>query len=1141
MQQSDESPFMIGPDFAHDEVRRYAAARLLLSEQNPAAELLKAEVPRWALGAAKLACQAMLQASDLANLPLPGRFGKLQASFDALVGAGHGARWGDVPGEALVSMSDSSAVLRDAWPDLKAGNAAGLQRLARLVDQRLRDNNGFVNPVSIEQMVWLMLEDREPWRSGEYASNLLKDWLRGHVAAGTPAEHPARIRLQERLVESYAEADLLLEEQLRAQQAFPSEKDSEPAHQIEQTHPDLFVSHLDYGRSPVRERPQVPSVCRDRDYLELLALLGSDLGDEGEAILQRVARDAPSALAPVVEALLAPLALSQYRRGLLAALTESYYLVDEDRWSHFREDGIRRHDPRYSGGMGPLAAWYMGPFTVLFQTDPRGGVAVLNRLLNRAALVRAQTLARLHAMDTGHQDLDISLYENELDIAGAPRIYVGDEQVWYWYRGTGVGPYPCISALQALERICDQFIDQGVPIDKLVMVLLEGCQNLAMVGLTVGILVRHSEIAGKSLDPYLADPSIWHLEFQRVVQEGSIIAANSEGVKAPDRRTWTLGDAAMVMALGADDDRASELRAIGEALVEKARRIVDTDNRRSSGSDGGVIDEELAKVMIWASCLDRDSFKFSEVQDALRVEPTPPQEAVQKLEDDNAARESTAEELRLINRYFYKMSGTYIEAIEADELAADITSARELLLNPSYLGIHHPWDTPALVAAEALNAYLVRGVDVPDDLLAFAADTVIRVAEEEPTQRPYEPKSSYFEQGAERSAARALPLLFMPTAAHLREILDGAGGSRTIERASQAGINLAQSAINEVRLHLARGLDNLWATPCVKEGRCHHELGWQIATTMMRDCALGGWDPSGQERRLLLLGDPLIQSLAETPDDSINPARLDASIRALASAAAANICVSTPGRELLTVLLEAQRRSFLHHDRDNLDWRGTHSLVTARAVLTLARNGDDTAVYEQIDAYADNSALLTHILKTLSAAAEETPDRAATARRIWPDVIRYVLDLNDRGRTPFSGRSYGSLALAALLPNHTYETQYLYRELLGEPIIWWDPLALRPEIEAWLETANGNATCVDQLVSFLRALTPEDQAQLGLPWMAEIVLTRPGNIANRTYLLANWLIETRSAAAAVGLSNTWQQIVDALVVEGDSRLAPYSE
>ena len=178
---------------------------------------------------------------------------------------------------------------------------------------------------------------------------------------------------------------------------------------------------------------------------------------------------------------------------------------------------------------------------------------------------------------------------------------------------------------------------------------------------------------------------------------------------------------------------------------------------------------------------------------------------------------------------------------------------------------------------------------------------------------------------------------------------------------------------------------------------------------------------------------------------------------------------------------------------------------------------------------------------TASAAPALAEQRAATARRIWPNVIRHVLDLNDNGHAPFGGRSFGDLALAALIPNPTYSTQYLYPELRGEPILWWDPLALRPEVEAWLVPANGKPTCVDQLVSFLRALSPDGRALVGLPWMAELVLAKPRNIANRTYLLANWLVETRASAAAVGLSDIWQQIVDALVVEGNSRLAPYSE
>ena len=1140
LQTSDENPFMIGPDFAHDEVRRYAVARLLLSENSPATKLLHAEVPRWALSAARLASATLLEQPDGQHTPLPGRLGKLQASFDALVEAGHGARWGDVPGEALVSMSDSSAVLRDAWPDLKGRDATGLRRLARLVDQRLRDHHGIINPTPIEPIVWLMLEDSEPWRLGEYASNLLKDWLRGHVVAGTPTGHPARVRLRERLIEAYAEADRRLEGRLRAQAAARSENDSGPAHQLEQVHPELFVSQLEYGRSPRRERPQVPSVCRDQDYIELLALLGPDLGDEGEAILMRMAQDTPSSLAPGVEAPFAAAAISRSRHGLLARLTEAYYLDDGDRGGQFDYDGIRRHDQRYSSIWQPLAAWYRGPFMMLFQTDPRGGIEVLNRLLNHAALARARTLVRLDSMRTGLSDMDVSPYRIELELTGAPATYVGDEQVWYWYRGTGVGPYPCISALQALERACDQFIEHGTPIDKLMAALLNDCENLAMPGLVVGILVRHLEIVEDLLDPYFASPIAWHLEFQRVVKESSLLAANSEDIVASERRNWSLREAATTLAARASDERAAVMRRTGEVLVENARLINERPHPSAMEENVDGDEEagaELATVMLWASCLDRDKLQVRQTPDGVYIQPAPDVDVVQKLQDGNREIERSFNEINLSVRYLYKTKVPDAGSFEQEELEAGISSARDLLENPTSFGAHYPWDLPTAIAAIALESHLLSHVDVKNESLAFAAEVVLRASEGEASAGLHDFEESYFEQGADRSAARALPLLLTPAAAPLRALVDGVDGSAAINRILAGGLHLAQAMVNEVRIHLARGLDHLWATPCVHNGLCHHQFGWDLAKETMRDCGIGDWDRQTGMRSVVILDEPIAKLLEGMPDESIQPFRLDASIRALAPAAMANICVSTDARELLTVLLNAQKRALIRHERDDLDERGTHALETARALLTLAQNGDETAIYEQINVYADSASHLGNLLRGLSASAEETPDRAATARRIWPNVMLHVLALADAGHTPFQG----DLALAALVPNQASETRYLYRELRGEPINWWDPVASRSEVEAWLVHANGNATCVDQLVSFLRVLSPENQAQTGLRWMAELVLARPGNIASRTYLLANWLIEIRAVADAVGLSNTWQQVVDALVVEGDSRLAPYSE
>ena len=194
-----------------------------------------------------------------------------------------------------------------------------------------------------------------------------------------------------------------------------------------------------------------------------------------------------------------------------------------------------------------------------------------------------------------------------------------------------------------------------------------------------------------------------------------------------------------------------------------------------------------------------------------------------------------------------------------------------------------------------------------------------------------------------------------------------------------------------------------------------------------------------------------------------------------------------------------------------------------------------------MDAYADNPALLMNLLRALSAVAEESGDRAATAARMWPSIVAQVISLHEKGHTPFRDQYHGDYALAALMPRAAGEVTYLYRELAGTPIVWWQPLSWQTTVERWLPLAQGDPTCVDHLIGFLRPLLPEDQARAGLPWVAGLVLASPGRVANRTFLLSTWLIEIRQPASDTGLLSDWQRIVDALVVAGVARLAPYSE
>ena len=121
------------------------------------------------------------------------------------------------------------------------------------------DDNGVVSLTALEPIVALLLEDNAPWQSGEHASNLLREWLYGHVLAGTSTGHPLRILLRERLVEAFAAGDRRLVEQREAAPAASgtrTPKDIERVRRIAGSRPELF-SEIGYGGGRRRQRTDV--------------------------------------------------------------------------------------------------------------------------------------------------------------------------------------------------------------------------------------------------------------------------------------------------------------------------------------------------------------------------------------------------------------------------------------------------------------------------------------------------------------------------------------------------------------------------------------------------------------------------------------------------------------------------------------------------------------------------------------------------------------------------------------------------------------------------------------------------------------------------------------------------------------------
>ncbi len=1117
------------PAFAHDLLRTYAVATVLLATGDPVGELLSHDAPRWALPAARLAIQVLLAAPDTPQSPCTGRLSSVQATVDLLPAAGHADRWADLPTEALLTLPNASALLADGWPALVDADASGLHRLLRVIKQR-HDRGGVIDRLIAEPVVLLLLERGWPARLDDEVHAIICAWLRGLVLAGEPAGHPLRIRLRGQLTARVAAGDERLAEtqreraeQLVARTAEEVAADAEHARTLR-----AFSGITVGGRRRRRRWRELPRELIDDDVLTRLGLLGADIGDFGETLLRRVAEYAPHRLAEALEAAGAGQALASYSTPLLVDLVDAYYIDERDDGAVYHglaDDGVRHHGRGFI--MGPLAAFYRGPFLALFRADLRQGVACLNRLLNHAARARVEMLRQPPAWGAAAQPEDH--YVVELDITGDRRRYVGDGHVWLWYRGTGVGPYPCMSALQALELVCDEYLKAGVPPGPLVRLLLEGCENLAMPAVVVGMLVRHLEKAGSELDPFLAEPVVWHLEFARATHEGSGLAARVDGIVAPERRGWSLREVSAQLALRASGDRIDQVRAVGRRLVSRAAQL------DGQAVDGAEMSEGLAEVRAWASSLDRDSYRFAETDEGILVELVVEPEVAERPSATSADIARVSDATRITMRYPERFDHhAPRRPVTRDDLLADLALGRSLVEDPPEGGGQLVSSAPATVAAAALEARLIDERDVPHDGLAWAARLLVELMNTYADHDMADADYAVFGRGPDRAAARALPLLALPAAATLRDHL--AAGGVDADAVTRAMSWIVGHASNEARLFLVRAFDSLWNTACnTTSGTCHHVAALQVVEDTARDCLVGSWDQAQQRNRRTHIHGPVVAQLVSADDQRIDVPRLTAAIRGASAAAASDACCRADAAELLGAALAAHGRGMLGSDEAHYH-SSDDAAAAARAVLDLAGTGDRTLLLTHLDGYADNPRLLSEFLHALVAAGEESTLRAAAAREIWPTVLDRVVDLLASGRFPNRGHHHET-PLAAVIPTPSYESGYLHREFHGEPILWPDPRALAPQIERWLPLAAGHRESVDALAHLLHRLPAEQQALLGIPWMEQLVMASPEAIASRSYLLPEWLQRVRPHIASPAVQAAWHRMVDALTVAGEHRIA----
>jgi hypothetical protein len=1076
--------------FASDLLRDIALWQVLLRESPRL--LLEAGVPRWASHAALVAFQALLldrpEVAEEWRLPA-------QVSFCRDLAKNGTERWAELPWEAVLTITSPIAVLEAEWGWLSSESGKPLRELMRVLKVRFSDPQ-------IGDAVIALLCDHQRELAGlhydlaEEADEATLQWLRSMAALATKdVSNALRIRVRDEFIYSSSRS-----------------------------------GWNGYER-----------------YVECVGLLGADLDQAAEERLRAVARDRPHGLQDCMENGFPPLSLAVHRPELLLDLAEAYYIqaraTSDSRSRGVHDLGVRGHSLRFWGLGAALAAFYYGPFKLLLNSRVmKGAIGFINRLLDHAAQGRVEQLGdpndRYFRDESG---VDTGL---DVDLPGlGRRHFTGDGHVWRWYRGSGVGPYPCISALMALEVAADTWISAGIPVAAIATALLQDASSLAMAGFVYGMLVRHLEKAEQSLDPWLATPEVWRLEARRTAEESSRYSFTKAGdVMHPERRQWEAAHVAgwlvMKALVAADHQATARLASVGACLIENARQRHESAVSNAQDLDPSEVlrlHDDFVVFQRYAGMLDVANYPRVERDGHVEIGYVPPPEVEQALAKsrDDAMR----------GRQIYEFQARYgfrKEPVPADQVGRDLVAARSLLEHPPESGAWIVGDAVAALALVALQMNARSELSLSGEDLAVVLAVLTLVVEGRPTLNPVEDGSLY-SIGGDRAAARALPLTLIATLNwsdmapdDLQEL------SNAVPKALG---QLARSPVIEVQVALVDGLGSVWASPCRDpgQGSCPHGAALDLVIESARCARLGPWD-SMERRGIDPLPLPLDKSLSEAAAGDLLKWRLATVIGALGACAATGCCVAEKAYDLLVAVVRAYGAAAADNDHLEQPAGEEARFLVAASLLPLSPKRGAGLLLDLFERLLASPPAAARLLSDLCLAATYGQPERAALKPLWADLMNRFLDAWGAGvRKPgahVERMDDGAGTLAYLLP---MPRARMHDERAGVLVVeasrdWVEPAAISGVMDRWIPLAVGAPECVDAIAGFLKHRSIADRVQFGVPWLESVIDSRYDAVARRTYILMDWIRETLgSGQLPADAKRSLQRIVDGLAAQGDSR------
>lgn len=1086
------------PEFAHDEVRRFATA-VRLARDESVTGVLKASGPaRWAMSAAKLACQGKLSGAADPNAELAA----LMTQFDVL-GDESTARWKQVPLEAVLEIPSAYNLLRHMLEADASRSNDALATLVRVVSVHQRHNN-MVDVPRGEPVVRLVMEEvDEPWHQDDEMFRLLREWLDSALMEGLPAGNSTRAGLRKRMLDHW---------RTYHPSTAPTGSYEEPDEEV------VFNIFGDSTKTRRRQRTLNWQITQER-YLELFALLGPDINDDVRACLSEVAADSPSRLQSVVDLDWSSWGLGLHDPKFLLELTEAYYIDNRGGggWRHWK--GIRDHRPRYRG----LNNHTYGSFWVLTRLCPHEDwIPAMNRMLNHAATIRC------HAGDiTGSVDPASTF---SLVIDGTERKYVGDTSVWGWYRGNTNGPYPCMSALQAVERWFDRMVAEGTEIEDVATALLNGCENLAMPALIVGALIRHIGANPKALDQYIVEPLIWQFDSIRVTHEAvGFMRASDDGITKPECRKWYLRDIVGLLILSADPERRAELKDLGDQLIANTARF----------------DAGESAVRGWAATFDAANMTTEPTDGGVLVSIAQPEDLEKELAPMRADMARGELLLGIQNKYWIpeRRREDDWQPPTPVEIAKDLALVKDLFENPPEFAASDPYLALAHVAAAAVRGAAAGDPEAFGEHATFAIKSTLGIIGHfaESATDGTEPLWVENDIGTRAAAAAAIPDLLLP---ELAEQLADAGA--TADDVNAAAATLGRLAATETCLKFARGCDPVWAHPCVGDP-CIHFTAYEWTLDLARGCEIGEFDVALQHSPRVFIGGDVTARIPEIRPGRLDTTRLSAAIRALGHASSSNACLADTAERDLRVFLQSQARAMATQETSEegyfIDDHGAETMTAARALLHNRSRADttDDLLLQYTTLLAPASHVFSAFLRDLAAAGTETQELADAANAVWHTLFAHVLDQVDMLKDVYEqSDSFNDYTLSHLLPNLECTPESLHSEMGRDTFQWMNAEKLVELVPRWLPHAAGRSSCLLELVHFLRQLPIEVQLSDGLAWLNELCLSSPHRQLPTYAPMDEWLVEIKLEADARGRGADWLHLVDRLVYAGNRTLATYS-